>query len=314
MSLTRLHNLYAASIFPDSLGGAVVLDGVIRQSVEHGYEVRGTAVSGSPYVRFVSIVNGAPMARFGTYKMAAALDTIGPTGLAITSVTNDGLKLFAYAHADGGTRKSGSTHRQYLIKKGLIVPKSITCEGQGDAELDFDTYITSDGTNSPIIESDAVAVPALTGDDERFAIGPITLESVTFPQVKRVEIDFGLAVQARAIDGDVFPTFVSIDTIAPKITLRGIDVEWLKSSNLPRTGLPITHANTSIFLRKRLIDGTFYGDGESEHLQVTANGLAVIQQIFDAEQDAEGECSIEITTRHDGTNSPLVFDTAAAIS
>jgi hypothetical protein len=47
---------------------------------------------------------------------------------------------------------------------------------------------------------------------------------------------------------------------------------------------------------------------------MTADGLATIEEVFDAAGTATGETELVLPLRYDGVNDPLVINTASAIT
>ena len=304
MTVTNLHTLYGVTV------NTTVLGGITAQNVNMGVAVRSEARSGEPYARHQAVVGRAPSAGFTTEAVAAALDVAGVLGYDLSG--GAGLILTAQKAADGGTRASGSVHRQYTMVHGLLVPTSLECSHGGDASLSYQAQAVYDGTNDPIVETDTAALPAGLADAERFTLGPVTLGAVALTEVKSLTINFGLEVRAEAADGDIFPTFSYIVRVAPSITIRGLNVEWLKSTNLPRAGKAATHANTTIYLRKRAVGGTFTADATEEHIKITAAGLAWVDEAFGGSADG-AEISATLQPYYDGTNTPIVIDTTSAL-
>jgi hypothetical protein len=307
MSVTRKHSLWAVK------ADTVIVGGITQQSLRLGGEITTEPTSGEPWARFQYVRQRRPGASFTTKAIADALDAFLTTGLDISTVSG-GLILYAQAFADGGTRTSGSAHRSYTMTKGVAAVRRLECTFGQDATLSVEAVPKMDGSNDPLIEADAVALPAGIADNERFTLGPITLESIVLPQIRSMEIDFGIDVVAEGADSDLAPTHVSIRQIVPTLTLRGIDVEWLKAANIPRAGKAVTQANTKIYLRKRTQDGAaFVIDGTAEHIKLTAAGLAHIETAMDASGNEGAEATLIMPIKYDGTNAPIVVDTTSAI-
>ena len=107
-----------------------------------------------------------------------------------------------------------------------------------------------------ITGDDAPPTTFPTLDDDRWALGKITIGGTVYPSVRGLDIDFGVAVVAEGADSIIYPTFVSIRTVTPTITLRGVDLAWATEANIPHRGEKFDTANSSIFLRKRKAGGT----------------------------------------------------------
>lgn len=303
MTVTQKHTIYAVQI-EDTV--PVVIPGIVGGQVRLNSEVRAEATDGSLYARHVAMHAQAPDAEFQTVDLVTALTNIALAGLDLASLAT-GFNVYAYKHAKGAGRASGASHREYQFKDGIIVPTRLTCDHQGDAVLTYQLFATYDGTNAPVVVTDSHAVPS-AGAASRFSLGRITIGAVVLSQVKSVEIDFGNSVSVEGADSDVWPTHASIDTTLPTVTLRGINVEYLKAANVPIQGLAATHANTEILFRKRSITADGYvAAGTAEHLRITAAGMAVVDDAFNAQPPGAAESSVMLTTTYDGTNAPLVI-------
>jgi len=304
MTITNRHTLYGVTV------NETVLGGITAQNVDLGLEVRGEARSGEPYARHQAVVARRPSAGFTTEAVAAALGVCGVLGYDLSG--GDGLILTAQKAASGGTRASGAVHRQYTMARGLLVPTSLECADGGDASISYQaSAVSADGSTDPFVESDTEALPSGLTDAERFALGAVSVAGVTLSHVKNLSINFGVSVRVESAGGDLFPTFVWIDKVQPSITIRGLDLEWLKSTNIPRAGTTGTHANTKIYLRKRS-GSSFVADATEEHILLTAAGRAWVDDPFSDSGDG-AEASVTIQPYYDGTNTPIVVDTTSAL-
>lgn len=306
MAVSTLHGMYGVQ------AGSALLGGITQYSVPTGTETRGEPAGGMVYPRSVSMVAQKPRASFTTMAIVAALDALGITGKSITDLTG-GLNFYAQLQAEGGARASGSNHRKYAINEGLVVPTTLTVDHQGDAAIAYDTLITYDGANEPIVISDAQALPGTLLDNERFTLGPVQIESVTLTHVRSIEINFGIVAATEGADSDIWDTFAYIQAMQPVITLRGVGVDWLKDANIPLGGKAATHVNTAIYLRKRS-GVTYEADGSAVHVKFTVAGLATIDPAFDVDGSEPGEVTLVMPLKHDGTNNPIVMNTASTIA
>ncbi|MFZ5785119.1 MAG: hypothetical protein ACOY3Y_01645 [Acidobacteriota bacterium] len=308
MAVQRKSGLYAVSV------GDTLLGGITQQNLVTGTEVRSDKNSGDVYARFLALYAQKIAPGFTTTAIAAALGLCATTGASLADMTG-GLKLYAQKHADGGTRTAGAAHRSYGFARGILLPRQLTVSHQGDATLSYDAVIVSaDGINAPMTITDATALPAsAVGPSERFTLGPVTVGGVALSQKTQLQIDFGIDAVAEGADSDIWDTLASIREIQSTIRITGSDPEWLKSTNIPLEGKAATHLNTSIYLRKRAHGGTFVAGATEEHIKITADGLAYVDQVMSASGNNPSETTLVIATRYDGTNAPLVVDTAAAL-
>jgi len=302
------HGLYAVE-FDDSL-----LPGITKCRIETGTDVQGESTSGEVYNRWLSIFAQKPKADFETVAIASALDLCGLSGLDVSGLAT-GLKIYAQKHERASTRAGATSHRKHTFLDGLVVPRTLTVPHRGDAKLTYDVLVLYDGANDPIIITDAVTLPAGVTDNERFTLGPVTIESITLTTIQNMQIDFGITGDPGGGDSSIWDTYTSIRGIRPKLSLSGFDIEWMKAANIPLLGKSVSHANTAIFLRKRSQDLlTFVADDTAEHIKLTAAGLAHIEVPLDASDDGYSTTSLQMPLKYDGVNAPLVINTASAIT
>lgn len=307
MPVTKRHALWAV------YANSTLLGGITRQTIALGNEVKGEISSGQVYRRFLAMYAQKIAPGFTTRSIATALGLCGLSGVDISTLS--AFTFYAYKHRLSGSRETGAAHRSFNFGDGLLFPMRLSCDFRGDATLDYGLITVYDGINSPMVVTDSVALPTGTISDEFFSLGPCKVGNVTLTQVRSVQIDFGLNVEAIGADSDIWDTFVSIVTQQPQITLRGIDVQWLtESTGIPLAGKAATHANTIIYLRKRLHAGTFVADATAEHVKVTGDGMAYIDPAFDASGDAPAESALVVPLRYDGTNAPITVTPASAIT
>jgi len=285
----------------------VLIKAITESTLDLGPELRREPTSGEVYPRFISLGAGNPVASFGTYGIVTGLDNIGLTGLDIAGLAT-GLELYCYKHTEGGTRYATSVHRTFTAAAGIVVPQSLSVDHQGDCVLRYQaTPTSSDGTTHPLAINDVVALPMLA-DDERFTLGPVTIGAISIGQMQSLNIDFQVAVVPEGADSNPYPTFVSIETIQPSFTFRVSKQTALAVAAIPLDGKAATHANTTIYLRKRAAGGTFVADGTAEHVKLTAAGLAVVTSALGDSVEIRLDCN------YDGTNAPIVVDTTSAIT
>jgi hypothetical protein len=296
----------------------VIIGGITQQNLNLGIELSNDASSGAVYPSVQSVNAQNPRASFTSYQIAKCLANIGVLGLDIGALAT-GLKLWAYKHAEGGSRATGSNHRSFDVAAGLIVPRTITINHQGDATFAADVFVTHDGTNVPVIPTDSAAIPAGDSDDERYTLGSVTIESKALNAVgsgvlQSMTIDFGIQELVEGGGSDLYPTHASIMTASPVITFTATNILWFADATIPLNGLNATHASTSIYLRKRDVEGgTFVADETEEHIEITAAGILHVTDAIDATQGSPATISASMPLRYDGSNDPMVIDTTAAL-
>jgi hypothetical protein len=304
MTVSRLHGLYAVKI------GATTLGGIRSRALRTASEIRQMATSGEVYARFGALYAQKPAAEFSTLDLKNGLAACGITGTAMTSAAP--LILYGQKQLEGGSRMSGSNHRLWTMNEGILIPRRIVVEHQGDAAIDYEALITYDGTNDPIVITDLAALPAAPLDDYRYTLGKFSLTddaaaSYSFTEKLRLELDFGISAETHGADSDLWDTNARIVEVMPSLTISGKDLEWFKSTMVPLVGRTVRHNGTEIILQRRQNRQTFYSNVQAQHLKLTIAGQAVIEQVASASGNGVDETSLRIPLQFDGTNAPVVI-------
>lgn len=298
--------------------GSTVLSGLQNIDTQTNPEVDSEVSLGSVFPQFVCITGQKPKMMFMSRSVAACLGLVGLTGATIDGSTN----LIGYsATLDGiGNPASGSVHRTYTANRGLLVPRRLSCQHRQNAQLDLEAILySSDGAAYPLAIADNVALPTISAAIAQHTLGPVTLgisgTTVVIPDLQNISIDFGNGAQTTGASSNLYDSYMENPQVKPVINLTGIDaLVFGGSSKVPPAGQQITHAGTTIYFRKRSTTGVgFVADGTAEHIKITANGVAVVTE-HKGSGNGRSEVSIQLTTSWDGTNAPLVIDTASAIS
>lgn len=315
MSIQSIHGNYAVRLFDSTQSAEVVLDGTSDQAVNIANTLMQDQTSGSPYARFVPLTAQQFSCPITTKRIKDAIDELGLLGFFFASdVGKPGVEICwqKFSESSGGRAGSGS-HIKHTIAAGCIVPMTLNASHQQDASLSFAVIPKYDGTNAPLVHNASQSLPALVGDDERFTLGPITLGGQSIAGNVDVSINFGIGYTLESSDSDVWPTFISLHSITPTITITGTDAAIL-ASKIPLAGRALTHANTTIYLRKRSDSGaSFVDDATAEHIKFTVAGQAHVSS-YSGSQGSRAQTGIQLTIKYDGTNAPIVVDTASAIS
>jgi hypothetical protein len=305
-----LHTAFATQLNTDVIAGLTNLDTQTNPEVDNESSI------GSPYPQFVVILSQQPRIQFASRAVAAALAITGSTGAAIADAAE--FKAFYASLGDDGLPAAGSVHRSYTANRGLLLPRRLSANARQNAQLDLEALVYSeDGSTHPLVIADNVALPTIPQNNIQHAIGPVDLgvsgSTFSFGCPQSIEIDFQSNAETVACGSDLYDTHLQQPAIQPVITLTGLDASAFASGTLPPAGLPIEHAGTTIYLRKRAENGVGFVAGATlEHIKLTAHGVAVVTQ-HTGQGNQRAELSVRLTCGWDGTNAPIVIDTAAEL-
>jgi len=308
------YTLYAVNV--DIAGGSdsdILIDQVENFSLDPAINRLLLQADGNVYPTYVTVMGQSPVIGFTTSKLAAVLAKCGLTGLAIAAdVDEPGVECWWHKLAEGGTRAAGSSHLKMTVKKGIIVPRTLNAPIDGHATIAYDTIPTYDGTNDPIVIAGNQALSGSPGVSEVFTCGKVMINGAQLEGVQNISVDFGIRLTIIKADGLVWPTYVAIIGIQPLITIATVDLGCI--STLGLTGAAQGATDSIIYLRKLSEGGTRVADNVAEHISLTIDEGHISVQNANSGGDANATANVEIAPTYDGTNAPIVFNTATTIS
>jgi hypothetical protein len=291
------------------------IGGILSTTAENQPNIQSDPTAGSPYPQFVSINSIKSMFTFRTLNVAAALGQIGSLGLALGSGVT--CELWEINYDAAGQIAAGAVHRRLSFNAGRIVPRRLTARAQEDVELEFQAMgLSANGTDSPLIITEGQALPAPL-DLARHTLADANLASIAAGCITELDIDFGIQIESRACTGQIFDTRLHQPSIVPKITVTVLNAALVGTggSQIPDTGRACLHANTRFRFRARQNKiAAFVADATAEHMVITTDGTIVPTSTFSGDGNEEATVTFEITSMFDGTNAPIVINTASAIA
>lgn len=305
---------HSISIQDDADVAAVIVGSLLNASAPIENEVQSNATAGRYYPEQISVVSQKPRFTYGTYDLPKVIDALGLVGdLVQDGVSKPGIALYRAKYEDG-VLASGSVHRRLRFARSFNLIRKLSVGHRQDATVDCESIAIWDGTNAILQVEATQALPTLPASPGRWTLHSATIGGETIASNIQVEIDFGINVESFGSDSDQYDTELHVGEIKPVITITSIDPANFASDNVVLTGLAGTHANTNIVLRKRAARGaTFTADATAEHISITASGILLATDPHNASNNQRAQATFRMDCDFDGTNAPLVFDTAYAI-
>lgn len=295
-----VHQPYAVSL------NGTKFSAIPRQSVTPQSTVNSDVHAGSPYPKSVTINAQKNQASASTRDLKIALGILGSDGVALSG----GGAIFYQLKLDDvtGLPASGSVHRMLSIARGRAIPSRLTCQHQGDAELEFMVHALWDPQNPtthPLVPSGSAAAPTGLAGDSRWTLKSAKVADITLDFNLNLSIDFGINLTTEGCNSDIWDRTIVIAEIKPIIRIRGKDVAKFLSSAIPLDGKRGEHADSEFVLRKRKQDSAGFADDDD--ITITAAGLAHWVTAHDAQGNQRTESELQIDCLHDGTNKPIVL-------
>jgi len=296
------YTLYAVDV------DSTLIDGVFSQRIGAGIQKAKNFHDGSVDPRYVATLARRSTIEFSTKAVAVALGVTGARGAAISSSAT----LFFYKNADDGERAGASSHLKMVVGSGLIVPRRLSANQDGEAELTCEIIpISSDGSTDPITITDSQSLAGTPDADEKFTIGPASVNGTDLdPQ--SIEVDFGIEVITRSHSGFYLPVQGSIRTIAPTIRVSTADVS--KVTTIGLSGLAQSVTDSLFYLRKLDENGTRVANGTAEHVKLSVDDGQIHMDELSADEGGDAVANIQVDPTYDGSNATVVLSAASAIT
>lgn len=277
-------------------------------------DVQYSETAGTYYPENVSIAAIKPSASFTSFdlpKLWAAFGLIGRS--VVEGVGKVGFAIYQAKYNDSAI-SGGSTHRRLVFPKSYTKINRISVAHQQDATIDVESMAIFNLTEAPLQVEAAVPLPALPANPGRWTLGEISIGGVSIGCNVNLEIDFGVTAEMFGCDSDLYDSHLNLNSIQPKITITSLDPTGFADAVVPLIGKQATHGNTSIKLRKRLQgQAGFVAGATAEHIEITAEGILNVTNAHAASGNQRAQLALQLSCRYDGTNAPIIIDTAATL-
>lgn len=307
---------HTVEVQDDADSSAVIISSLLDASAPIDQEVQSDSVAGTYYPEQISTVSQKPMFRFTTLDLPKVITAFGLIGRDVVSGSGKVGVAMYQAKYNNAAISAGSTHRRLVFNKSYNMIRTLTVSHRQDARASCESMSIYDGTNAPVVIGTNVALPTLPASSGRWTIGSVSVGGVAISCNVQLDIDFGVSAEMFGCDSDIWDTHLNLSDIKPKISITSLDPTGFSAAGVPLIGLAGTHANTTIYLRKRVTTGlaSFVADATAEHIKITADGVLHVVEAMSASGNQQGQMRLEMTCRYDGTNAPLVFDVASVIT
>ena len=294
--------------------GANWIGGIVSSAFTNAATMQTEPTAGSIYPVQTSIQEIKAGFRFTSHNVSTALGILGFLGIPLSAQVP--AELYEINYGDDGFIVAGSNHRKIAFSTGRAIWRTLSVANRQDAQIEIEVFgLSPDGSTNPAVFTEGVAAPAAV-DDARHTIAFATLGGISMGCVTDLRIESGLTITPEGCKSDIFDTRMGVQSVVPKIMVTTLAAQLVGSGagkiNLP--GIAATHANTSLKLRKRVNKtGTFVPDATAEHIAITADGMVVPVQPFQASNNADATTQFELTATFDGTNAPFLINAASAL-
>lgn len=233
--------------------------------------------------------------------------------------SHPGMVLYGQLLSRCGTdgRGSAGTAASITAKHGhLIVSSFGGSKNQLATASVRGINLLDSGETRPTVTVYNATLPSTFVGDEAFVIGPVEVAGVTLSEdeIVSVQVETNISVQVvKNLEG--YGTTVLILKSQPIIRIGVEDSSILADDKIDYEGVACAHADTSISFMALDPEANVKARAETEHIIVTANGKAYLEDHLSGGGPAVAGSTIVIeTTQTSGGTAPLVVTTGVALS
>lgn len=262
----------------------------------HNFEDLVEYASGDVGPDFTGSHSAAPDCVFDTPQLKEILDlcNVSPTvNMSVCADLSSGNTDVEYRRATNRGVRSAladlANLRVRMQSNAFLSWQKFTAKQKQLAEITARLVPVYDGTNAPLVATSSVAITASGSVPTLFTLGPVSINGSAVAGVTETNWDNQIEYLVEMADGVSWPDFVSIQRIAPKITIRSRNTALLSTYGTAGTALTAL----TVYLRKKLKSDFTVAAGTPQHLAFTAaSGTIKAREI--ADDDANVEIEIQL--------------------
>ena len=285
------------------------LSQVTNYSTDTGINRARKFAAGHEYPLAQYNLNQSLTGSFSSTQIKTILDL---TGINIYDMSAENTDIYFKSAEDGASRQGNAeeVHHRYRAAKAVLVPQSISASQDSDlSEITCALYYLYDGTNAPLVYAGTVAVDGTSAHGEGYGMGPIELNTTALNGVSSWTLDFNIGLKVRSSDGDHYPSWLSVESIAP--TLR---FSCYRESIGAYTIGGTAGTAVEVWLRAKGKTGPI-ANGTSSHIKFTGTASAIYPDSMSGGNNDDAMSSVVVEMiGADSSTAPLSVNTATTIA
>lgn len=306
MAISTIHRL-------DKITGPLALTEINSSKISAGLSTMVETPAGHIHPMFRANKEQKPVVEFSTPQLTTLLTTVTLEGLEILSTPL--VTWIKKANALGNVARATASHSKVTVNLGVLHLASISLPHNGRGEARCIVTTAYDGVNDPLVHGGSTALSGNLTATEYFTCGPVSVNGVTLPGIKSIDIDTGTELLNETADGEVWPSFVGIQKVAPTVTVKLFEKVLLNTIGLQGAALNGTTGLT--FFARKYANGTpaRVANGTAEHIKFVGAYGAVIPMDSDGQDSSPytDTLKFELVSNSDST-LPLIITVGSAIS
>lgn len=305
MAISTIHRL-------DKVTGPVALSEITQSKISAGISSMIETPAGHIHPMFRANKDQKPVIEFSTPQLSTLLGTVTLAGTAIS-----GTPLVSWvkkATTTGSVARATTSHSKVTVNLGILHLASLSLPHNGRAEARCIVTAGYDGTNDPlVITNGSVALSGNLTATEYFCAGPVSLNGSVLPGVKSIDVDTGTDLLNESADGEVWPSFVGIQHVAPTVTVKLFEKVML--STLGLQGLALDGTDGLEFYARKYSNTSRVANATAQHIYFQGLNGTVIPIDTDGQDSSPYTDTIkfELISASDSV-SPLTISTGSTIT
>jgi hypothetical protein len=274
-------------------------------SPDRGYQVLTESTAGSPNPCFVGVENADPDITFTSRQLKSILDTCTAKGLA-RDLSAGIVDLWYKAGKAMEIREDPTTAVHAVARlttSAMLYWSSLRVATGSVAEISARLVTARRGVSDPMVWLGAQQLPALSGCQRIFGMGPVRMNGVLLEGVSGWTLNTNPVLEPVRSDGAKTNTYQGIRSFHPVVTLNSNNLDEITNSSFGGDEF----ATLELFLQRMTTTNMFDLAGNTTHIKITlVGGLRTVPGVT-------GQVASLTPMFYSVGETPMVINTSSAI-
>lgn len=274
-------------------------------SPDRGYQVLTESTAGSPNPCFVGVENADPDITFTSRQLKSILDTCTAKGLA-RDLSAGIVDLWYKAGKAMEIREDPTTAVHSVARlttSAMLYWSSLRVATGSVAEISARLVTARRGVSDPMVWIGSQQLPALSGCQRIFGMGPVRMNGVLLEGVSGWTLNTNPVLEPVRSDGAKTNTYQGIRSFHPVVTLNSNNLDEITNSSFGGDEF----ATLELFLQRMTTTNMFDLAGNTTHIKITlVGGLRTVPGVT-------GQVASLTPMFYSVGETPMVINTSSAI-
>lgn len=275
-------------------------------SPDRGYQILTESTSGSPNPCFVGVETADPDITFTSRQLKSIIDVCTAKHLA-RDLSAGTVDLWYKAGKAMEIREDPTTAVHAvarLVTSAMLYWTNLRVTTGTVAEIAARLVTAQRGVSDPMVWLGAQQLPALSGCQRIFGMGPVRLNGVLLEGVTGWNLATNPVLEPVRSDGSKTNTYQGIRTFHPVVTLASNNLDEITNSSFGGDEF----STLELFLQRYVSTNMFDLPGNNTHIKITlVGGLRAVSGV-------SGQVATLAPAFYSVGETPMVFNTSSAIA